>query len=148
MAQLERIRTPCAQMSLRLQAAFGLCREASIKIVLVWADRGETLVLKDSWNKGGREIRLPIRTPEQRQLLNEAKAVAMGKSLVAPGYTTYREYRAGRHSRLPRASAFVRPDPLPGNHRLGVPGALGSEVEGAHAETEGRRSRRSRSDRP
>ena len=79
-------------MSLRLQAAFGLRREASIKIVPAWADRGDTLVLKASWNKGGREIRIPIRTPEQRQLLDEAKALAKGKSLVAPGYATYRDY--------------------------------------------------------
>ena len=83
--QLASIRTPCAQMSLRLQASFGLRREASIKIVPAWADRGDTLLLKDSWNKGGREIRIPIRTQEQRQLLDEAKALAKGKSLVAPG---------------------------------------------------------------
>ncbi len=92
MEQLTAIRTPSAQMSLRLQAAFGLRREASIKIVPAWADRGDTLVLKDSWNKGGREIRIPIVTPEQRQLLDEAKALAKGKSLVAPGYATYRDY--------------------------------------------------------
>ena len=80
-------------MSLRLQAAFGLRREASIKIVPAWADRGDTLVLKASWNKGGREIRIPIRTPEQRQLLDEAKELAKGgKSLVAPDYATYRDY--------------------------------------------------------
>jgi hypothetical protein len=90
--QLERIRTPCAQMSLRLQAAFGLRREASIKIVPAWADRGDALVLKDSWNKGGREIRIPIRTTEQRQLVDEARTLAKGKSLVAPGYATYRDY--------------------------------------------------------
>jgi hypothetical protein len=90
--QLDGIRTPCARMSLRLQAAFGLRREASIKIVPARADRGDTLVLKASWNKGGREIRIPIRTPEQRQLLDEAKALARGKSLVAPGYATYRDY--------------------------------------------------------
>jgi hypothetical protein len=92
MDQLQRIRTPYAQMSLRLQAAFGLRREASIKIVPAWADRGDVLVLKDSWNKGGREIRIPIRTAEQRQLLDEAKSLAKGKSLVAPGYATYRDY--------------------------------------------------------
>ena len=51
------------------------------KIVPAWADRGDMLVLKDSWNKGGREIRIPIRTAEQRQLLDEAKALAKGKSL-------------------------------------------------------------------
>ncbi len=92
MEQLESIRTPCAQMSLRLQAAFGLRREASIKIVPAWADRGDTLVLKDSWNKGGRAIEIPIRAPGQRQLLDEAKALAKGKSLVAPGFTTYYAY--------------------------------------------------------
>ena len=75
-----------------MQAAFGLRREASIKIVPAWADRGDSLVLKDSWTKGGREMRIPIRTSEQRQLVDEAKALAKGKSLVAPGYTTYRDY--------------------------------------------------------
>ena len=53
---------------------------------------GRSLVLKDSWTKGGREREIPIRTPEQRQLLDEAKALAKGKSLVAPGYATYRDY--------------------------------------------------------
>lgn len=90
--KLDEIRDPCTQMSLRLQAAFGLRREASIKIVPALADQGDVLVLKDSWNKGGREIQVPIRTPEQRQLLDAAKVLANGKSLVAPGYTTYRDY--------------------------------------------------------
>jgi len=80
------------RISLRLQAAFGLRREESIKIVPKWADRGNSLALKDSWTKGGREREIPIRTQEQRQLVDEAKALAKGKSLVAPGYTTYRDY--------------------------------------------------------
>jgi Phage integrase, N-terminal len=88
--QLEQIRCPYTQMSLRLEDGFGLRREASIKIVPARADQGDTLVLKASRNKGGREIRIPIRTAEQRQLLDEAKALAKGKSLVAPGYATYR----------------------------------------------------------
>ena len=92
MEQLARIRTPCAEMSLRLQAAFGLRRAESIKIVPAWADRGDSIVLKDSWCKSGREREIPIRTLEKRQLLNEAKALAAGKSLVAPGYATYRDY--------------------------------------------------------
>jgi hypothetical protein len=94
MEQLENIRTICARVSLRLQAAFGLRREESIKIVPSWADRGDSLVLKDSWTKGGRQREIPIRTAEQRQLVDEAKAVAKGRSLVAPGYSTYREYLA------------------------------------------------------
>jgi hypothetical protein len=92
MNQLEQIRCPYTHMSLRLEDGFGLRREASIKIVPGKADRGDVLVLKASWNKGGREIVVPIRTPEQRQLLEEAKALANGRSLVAPGYATYVAY--------------------------------------------------------
>jgi hypothetical protein len=92
MDQLEQIRTLCIRISLRLQTAFGLRREESIKIVPKWADRGSALVLKDSWTKGGREREIPIRTLEQRHLIDEAKALTKGKSLVAPGYATYRDY--------------------------------------------------------
>src|SRR6266581_7348651 len=92
MDQLRQIRTQCIRISLRLQAAFGLRREESIKIVPTWADRGHSLLLKDSWTKGGREREIPIRTLEQRQLIDDAKVLAKGKSLVAPGYTTYRDY--------------------------------------------------------
>ena len=84
--QLDELRSPYTQMSVRLADDFGLRREACIKMVPGKADQGDVLVLKASWNKGGREIRVPIRTPEQRQLLDEAKALAKGKSLVAPGY--------------------------------------------------------------
>jgi hypothetical protein len=94
MEQLQQLRTQCIRISLRLQAAFGLRREESIKIVPKWADRGNALVLKDSWTKGGREREIPIRTLEQRQLVDEAKALAKGKSLVAPSYSTYRDYLA------------------------------------------------------
>ena len=90
--QLEQIRCAYTRMSLRLEDGFGLRREASIKIVPARADKGDTLVLQASWNKGGREIRIPIRTAEQRLLLDEAKALAKGKSLVAPGYATYRDH--------------------------------------------------------
>src|ERR1700675_4216234 len=40
MDQLANIRTLCIRISLRLQGAFGLRREESIKIVPSWADRG------------------------------------------------------------------------------------------------------------
>src|SRR5213079_2374161 len=90
--KLERVTDPYTAFSLKLQAAFGLRREESIKIEVAWADRGDRLVLRDSWTKGGREREIPIRTLEQRQLVDEAKALAKGKSLVAPGYATYRDY--------------------------------------------------------
>lgn len=90
--QLAQIRDPYVRMSLRLQAELGLRREESIKIVMAWADGGDRLVLKDSWCKGGREREIPILRLEQRQVIDEAKALANGKSLVAPGYATYAEY--------------------------------------------------------
>jgi Phage integrase, N-terminal/Integrase len=90
--KLGHVRDLCIRTSLRLQVAFGLRREESIKIIPTWADRGDSLVLKDSWTKGGRAREIPIRTLEQRQLLDQAKALAKGRSLVAPGYATYRSY--------------------------------------------------------
>lgn len=90
--KVSRMHDDCIRISLRLQAAFGLRCEESIKIIPAWADRGDLLVLKDSWTKGGRARQIPIRTEEQRQLLEEAKALAKGRSLVGPGYATYRAY--------------------------------------------------------
>ena len=91
-AQLAEIRDVYVRISLRLQAAFGLRREESIKIVMALADRGDVLHLKASWCKGGRERDIPITTLEQRQLVDEAKALAKGKSLVALDYKTYAAY--------------------------------------------------------
>jgi Phage integrase, N-terminal/Integrase len=92
MDRLKQIPDLFIHMSLCLQALFGLRRAESIKIVPKWADRGDRLVLKASWTKGGREREIPNRTQEQRQLVDEAKALAKGKSLVAPRYDTYRDY--------------------------------------------------------
>lgn len=77
-------------MSLRLQAAFGLRREESIKIIPVWADRGDVLRLKDTWTKGGKYRELPIATVAQRAVLDAAKALANGASLI-PAHMTYRD---------------------------------------------------------
>lgn len=101
--KLNRLREQGICISLRLQAAFGLRREESIKIIPAWADRGSLLALKASWTKGGRARAVPIRTEEQRQLLEEAKALAKGRSLVAPGYATYRAYLAHFRAECARA---------------------------------------------
>lgn len=77
-------------MSLRLQSAFGLRREESIKIVPSWADGGDRLKLKDTWTKGGKYREIAIRTPEQRQVLNEAKRLAANGSLI-PASMRYRD---------------------------------------------------------
>jgi integrase-like protein len=81
-ADLARITDPYTQLSLKLQAAFGLRREESIKIVPRLADSGDRLFLKASWTKGGREREIPIRTAEQRAVLDEAKALAGEGSLI------------------------------------------------------------------
>jgi hypothetical protein len=79
---LSKISDPYTRLSLQLQAAFGLRREESIKIQPEWADRGDKLVLKDTWTKGGREREMPIRNEEQRRVLDEAKRLAGRGSLI------------------------------------------------------------------
>ncbi len=51
--RLDQVRDQYTQMSLRLQASFGLRREESIKFSPQYADRGDHIVLKHSWTKGG-----------------------------------------------------------------------------------------------
>jgi hypothetical protein len=87
-SDLSRVSDPYSQMSLRLQAAFGLRREESIKIRPAWADRRAWLVLKDSWTKGGRAREIPIRNVEQRLALDEAKRIA-GKGSLIPADASY-----------------------------------------------------------
>jgi Phage integrase, N-terminal/Integrase len=87
------------RMSLRLQAAFGLRREESIKFSPAYADRGDKLVLKASWCKGGRARELPIRTAAQRELLGECHRLVGNGSLI-PAHRSYIQQRRvyERHS--------------------------------------------------
>jgi hypothetical protein len=80
--RLARINDPYTQMSLELERAFGFRRKESIMIRPAWADRGDLLVLKDTWTKGGREREVPIRTAEQRRVLDKAKQLAGNGSLI------------------------------------------------------------------
>jgi integrase len=57
--QLEKVRDEHVRMSLELQQAFGLRREEAMKFQPSFADRGDHLVLKASWTKGGRERTIP-----------------------------------------------------------------------------------------
>ena len=90
--KLERVTDPYTAFSLKLQAAFGLRREESMKIEVAWADRGDRLVLRDSWTKGGREREIPITSIAQRELLNSVKGFAGSGSLI-PKDLTYIEQR-------------------------------------------------------
>jgi hypothetical protein len=85
---LAQVTDPYTRMSLRLQATFGLRRAESIKVRPGWADRGDTLVLEDSWAKGGRTRAIPIRNAEQRRVLDEAKKFA-GRGSLIPADRTY-----------------------------------------------------------
>jgi hypothetical protein len=107
MDNLQQIPDPFVRISLALQALFGLRREESIKLIPALADQGDRLTLKSSWTKGGRPRQVPIRTPEQRQLIDAAKALARQGSLIRPDYRRYRDYlkhfrnvceRAGIHA--------------------------------------------------
>lgn len=87
---LERVKDTFTAASLRLQEAFGLRREESIKINPKWADQVDYLRLKDSWTKGGKYREVPITTDKQRAALDHAKSVANGASLI-PAEMRYRD---------------------------------------------------------
>jgi len=89
---LHRIIDPHVRMSLRLQAAFGLRREESIKFQPRYADRGGHIAIKGSWAKGGRDRTVPITTPEQHMVLDEAHRLAGLGSLI-PSNKTYIQQR-------------------------------------------------------
>ncbi len=101
-AQVDRVRSPYVAMSLRLQEAFGLRREESIKIQPGWADEGNAIRLKESWTKGGRERVIPVGTAEQRTVLDEAKNLAAGGSLIPPS-STYKQQLAVYKAECQRA---------------------------------------------
>ena len=87
---LDKVRDAYVRMSLELQQAFGLRREEAIKFIPSYADRGDTLVLKDTWTKGGKARELPIRTPQQREILNRAHQLA-GRGSLIPANRNYVE---------------------------------------------------------
>ncbi|MGH1361643.1 MAG: phage integrase N-terminal domain-containing protein [Burkholderiaceae bacterium] len=82
--RLNEIRDDYTRVSLQLQAAFGLRREEAIKFQPSYADKGDRLVLKPSWTKGGKAREIPIRTDDQRQALKAAYALAGRGSLIPP----------------------------------------------------------------
>jgi hypothetical protein len=81
-SQLDKVRDEHVRMSLELQQAFGLRREEAIKFQPSFADRGDHLVLKASWTKGGKERLIPVRTEAQRDVLSRASRLAGFGSLI------------------------------------------------------------------
>lgn len=82
--QLARITDPHVRLSLDLQRAFGLRREEALKFQPRYADRGDTLVLKPSWTKGGKGRQIPVRTRAQRIVLARAWRLVGNGSLIPP----------------------------------------------------------------
>lgn len=88
--QLAKITDHHTRLSLRLQAAFGLRREEAIKFSPSYADKGDRLVLKASWTKGGKAREIPVRNADQRQLLDEIRRFA-GRGALIPANKNYRQ---------------------------------------------------------
>ena len=88
--QLEKVRDIHVRMSLELQQAFGLRREESIKFMPSYADQGDHLTLKPSWTKGGKARVIPIRTENQRTVLDRAHKLA-GKGALIPSSRNYKQ---------------------------------------------------------
>ena len=82
--QIYRIRDGYVRLSVRLQAAFGLRREESIKFSPSYAIQDDHIRLKPSWTKGGRERTVSITNNEQRRLLQQVKEYAEGGALISP----------------------------------------------------------------
>jgi hypothetical protein len=85
---LAKVRDEHVRMSLELQQAFGLRREEAIKFIPSYADRGDHLVLKDTWTKGGKAREIPLRTAAQRDVLNRAHRLA-GRGSLIPASRAY-----------------------------------------------------------
>jgi len=75
------------QLVLRLQMAFGLRLEESLKFRPEVADKGDALALQASWCKGGRARMVPLTHPRQRALLDEVRRVCGDGALIPTGQT-------------------------------------------------------------
>jgi hypothetical protein len=94
--ELDRITDAHMRMRLQLQAAFGLRREESIKLCPGYADRGDHLVLKGSWTKGGRDRIVSITTPGQRDTLaGEFRLLDSGAQELYPATASLRRSMQG-----------------------------------------------------
>lgn len=99
-AVLNKVSCPHVGQSLRLMAAFGLRREEAMKLRPLAADKGTVLVLRGSWCKGGRPREIPIRTDEQRALLDAVKLTAGRGSLIPTSQTYVEHMKAFEHQTL------------------------------------------------
>lgn len=83
--RLAKIHSSYVQMSVELQAAFGLRAEEAIKFTPAIADKGDHIALKPSWCKGGRARIVPISHDRQREILDRARRLAGNGALIEGG---------------------------------------------------------------
>lgn len=92
------------RISLELQRVFGLRREEALKIKPWVADKENSLMLQDSWCKGGRGRHIPILTEEQRYWLDQAKKLTSSKDFsLIPLKKTYIQQRCVYDKQVLRA---------------------------------------------
>jgi hypothetical protein len=92
-AKLSQVTDHHTRMSLRLQAAFGLRREEAIKFSPSYADKGDKIILKASWTKGGKAREIPIRNDTQRKLLNEVRQFVGLGAMIPANKNYYQQMR-------------------------------------------------------
>jgi len=73
------------RVSIELQKAFGLRREECLKFQPTYAINSDSIKLKASWCKGGRERTVPIITDYQREVLERASVIAEAGSMIPKG---------------------------------------------------------------
>lgn len=95
--QWDKIQNQYVKASLELQSVFGLRREEAIKFQPSFADKGDQIVLKGSWTKGGKERSIPITNEHQRTILDKAKQLAGKGSLVPPNKKYIQQLRIYEH---------------------------------------------------
>ena len=91
--QLAKIKDPYLRLSIRMQQAFGLRREESLKFRPSYADHIDYIDLKGSWTKGGRPRTIPVTMPDQRPLLDEVSALVADQSLIPTGMSYVEQMR-------------------------------------------------------
>jgi hypothetical protein len=75
------------QLAIKLQMAFGMRLEESLKFRVAQADKGDRLEMQSSWCKGGRYREIPLTHPRQRALLDRLREVCGQSSLIPEGQT-------------------------------------------------------------
>jgi integrase len=85
--ELSKITDERMRLSIELQRAFGLRREECLKFQPSFAMSGspDSIKLKASWCKGGRERVVPVRTDYQREVLERASALVGPGSMIPAG---------------------------------------------------------------